>query len=338
MPLRKHLQRIASVIAGSLLVASCQPRAGQDKELTLYPGRGEPLVAPLIEAFSRETGIQVNVRYGGTAELANLLQEEGGKSPACLFWAQDVAALGATKPLFSPLPAAVTNQVAAIYRDKDGKWTGTSGRARLIIYAPDRLQQQDLPATMAELTDPKYKGRLAVAPTNGSFISHVAALRKSEGDGAAKAWLAGIKANKPVIVSNNTAQHQAIADGEADLASTNNYYLGRFKARDQNFPVAQAQFKPGDIGNLMMVAGVGIMESCNNKPAAKKFVEFLISPVAQQYFMSNTYEYPVTGVAIIPEGAAGIDYQTATANAPAIDLNDLTDMQGTLELINQHLN
>lgn len=328
----------AALLSGSLLLAGCQQDSTGGDSLTLYSGRGEPLVAPLIEAFERETGITVDVRYGGTAELANLLQEEGGQSPACVFWAQDVAALGTTKPLFKVLPASITDKVEPVFRDRDGKWIGTSGRARLLIYSPERLQEGDLPSTMAELADPKFKGRLAVAPTNGSFVAHVAALRLSQGDAAAEAWLQGIAANEPVIVRNNTAQHQAIADGEADLASTNNYYLGRFKASDPNFPVAQTQFEPGDIGNLMLVAGAGILESCNNKPAAQMFIDFLASPTAQQYFTGSVFEYPVTGISIVPEGTAGVDYATAAANAPKVDLNDLTDMQGTLALINKHLN
>jgi iron(III) transport system substrate-binding protein len=335
MPSRPRSLLSTALMAGSLLLAACQPQAGD--ELTLYSGRGEPLVAPLIDAFSRETGIKVNVRYANTAELANLLQEEGSKSPACVFWAQDVAALGSSKPLFSTLPTSIIDRVDPVYRDRDGKWTGTSGRARLLIYSPERLKVEDLPSTMADLADPKYKGRLAIAPTNGSFIAHVAALRKLEGDEVADAWLQAVAANEPVIVRNNTAQHQAIADGEADLASTNNYYLGRYKASDADFPVAQAQFQAGDIGNLMMVAGAGILESCNNKPAAVKFIDFLTGPTAQQYFMGNVYEYPVTNQpAIVPAGAAGIDYTTATANAPSVDINDLTDMQGTLALINKH--
>ncbi len=335
MPFRKRSLVSSALMAASLLLAGCQQRGGD--ALTLYSGRGEPLVAPLVDAFTRETGIKVNVRYADTAELANLLQEEGSQSPACVFWAQDVAALGSSKPLFTALPASIINQVDPVYRDRDGKWTGTSGRARLLIYSPERLKQEELPSTMAELADPKYKGRLAIAPSNGSFIAHVAALRTSEGDAAADAWLKAIAANEPVIVRNNTAQHQAIADGEADLASTNNYYLGKFRERDANFPVAQAQFKAGDIGNLMMVAGAGILESCNNKPAAVKFMDFLTSATAQQYFMGTVYEYPVTKqAAIVPDGAAGIDYTTAKNNAPDIDINDLTDMQGTLALINKH--
>jgi iron(III) transport system substrate-binding protein len=328
----------AALLSGSLLLAGCQRDSATGDTLTLYSGRGEPLVAPLIEAFERESGIRVAVRYGGTAELANLLQEEGGQSPACVFWAQDVAALGTTKPLFTGLPRAITDKVEPVFRDRDGKWIGTSGRARLLIYSPERVQEADLPTTMAELTDPKFKGRLAVAPSNGSFVAHVAAMRLSQGDEATEAWLQGIAANEPVIVRNNTAQHQAIADGEADLASTNNYYLGRFKASDPDFPVAQTQFEPGDIGNLMLVAGVGILESCNTKPAAQKFVAFLASPTAQQYFTGSVFEYPVTGISIVPEGSAGVDYATAAANAPEVDLNDLTDMQGTLALINRHLN
>lgn len=326
------------LLCGSLLLAGCRQDTAEGGSLILYSGRGEPLVAPLIEAFERESGIRVEVRYGGTAELANLLQEEGDRSPACVFWAQDVAALGATSPLFRTLPTAITDTVEPIYRDREGRWIGTSGRARLLVYSPERLQEGDLPRTMAELTDPRYKGRLAVAPNNGSFVAHVAAMRVTEGDEATEAWLEGLAANDPVVVRNNTALHQAIADGEADLGSTNNYYLGTFRASDPDFPVAQTQFQKGDIGNLMLVAGVGILESCNSMPAAERFVQFLASPTAQQYFTGNVFEFPVTGSAIVPAGGAGVDFTTAAANAPDVDINDLTDMQGTLALINRHFN
>lgn len=304
-------------------------------DVTLYSGRGETLVAPIIERFTAETGINVNVRYGGTAELAILLEEEGDRSPADLFWAQDVAALGVIKPLFAEMPDETLERVDSVYRDADGRWIGISGRSRAVIYSPERVEEGELPATLADLTDERFTGRMALAPTNGSFIAHVAALREATSDEYALEWLQGLAAIEPVIVSNNTAGYQAIADGEADIMLTNNYYLGRFLASDPDFPVAQTTFEAGDIGNLMMVAGIGVLESSENKDDAVAFVDFLLGQTAQQYFTGNVYEFPVTGEGIVPVQGRGLTYQQATDAAPEFDLNLIVDMEGTLELIRE---
>ena len=305
------------------------------QQITLYSGRGETLVAPIIDTFTQETGIQVNVRYGGTAELAILLQEEGDASPADLFWAQDVAALGTIKPMFAPLPDETLERVREIYRDAEGRWIGTSGRSRLLIYAPERLAEEDLPRTMAEMTDERFRGRMALSPTNGSFIAHVAALRIAEGDEAAQEWLNGLAALDPVMVRNNTAGYQAIADGEADIMLTNNYYLGRFLASDPDFPVAQALFEEGDLGNLMMTAGIGVLESSDNQDHAVAFIDFLLGQTAQQYFTGSVYEFPVAGSGIVPVTGMGVSYNDASEAAPEFDLNQIVDMEGTLDLIRE---
>lgn len=325
-----------TVLRTSALVFSTLAATPLAADVTLYSGRGETLVAPIIAAFTAETGIEVNVRYAGTAELAILLQEEGDASPADVYWAQDVAALGAVKDLFADLPAETLEQVEGVYRDADGKWIGTSGRARVVAYSPERLAEDELPATMSDMTDPMYKGRIALPPTNGSFVAHVAALRVATSDDAALEWLQGIAANEPVIVRNNTAAYQAIADGEADIAMTNNYYLGRFLAADAEFPVAQTSFsEAGDIGNLMMPAGVGVLNSSENKDDAIAFINYLLGDSAQQYFTGNVFEYPVTGVGIVPVAGMGLSFSDAVAAAPEFDVNSLTDLEGTIALIRE---
>ena len=304
-------------------------------DLTLYSGRGETLVAPIISAFTRETGINVNVRYGGTAELAILLQEEGDRSPADLYWAQDVTALGAVVELLAPLPQETLEKVDPVYRDNDGRWIGISGRSRLVAYSPERMSEDELPQTMAELTDARFAGRLALAPTNGSFVAHVNALRVVEGDEYTLEWLKGIAANNPVMVRNNTAGYQAIADGEADIMLTNNYYLGNFLANDPNFPVAQRTFAEGDIGNLMMTAGIGVLATSRHPDEAVQFINFLLGSIAQQYFAGNIHEFPVSGGSIVPVTGMGVTFDEAVAAAPDFDLNTLTDLEGTLELIRE---
>ncbi len=325
--------RFLKTTALTLAALAATPVTAQ--QLTLYSGRGETLVAPIIEAFTAETGIDVNVRYGGTAELAILLQEEGDRSPADLFWAQDAAALGAVAGMFMPLPDETLERVPAAYRDAEGRWIATSGRGRVLAYSTERLAEDEVPATMAALTDPTYRGRLALAPTNGSFLAHVTALRVVEGDEAALDWLRGIAANEPVMVSNNTAMIQAIGDGEADLGVTNNYYLVRFQAAAPDFPVSQRLFPTeGDIGNLLLVAGMGVLASSDASEEAVAFIDFLLSDESQAFFGGEVAEFPVTGIEL-PERSDDISLDEVIRMAPAVDLNTIGDLEGTLELVRE---
>ncbi|WP_439563244.1 iron ABC transporter substrate-binding protein [Roseinatronobacter sp.] len=303
-------------------------------DLTLYSGRGEPLVAPIIEAFTAQTGINVNVRYAGTAELAVLLQEEGDASPADLYWAQDAAALGAVVDLFAPLPESLVGDVPAAYRDSENRWVATSGRGRVIAYSPERVSEDDLPASIFDLTDEKWKGRIALPATNGSFLAHVTAMRVIHGDDETRTWLEGIAANEPVAVRNNTAGIQAIGDGEADIAITNNYYLNRFLNRDADFPVTQTLFSnEGDIGNLLLVAGMGVLESSDHKEDAQAFIEFLLSPAAQQYFTGEVSEFPIIPGTIVTRQDINLD--DVIRVAPEVDLNTIGDLEGTLEMLRE---
>ena len=303
-------------------------------DLTLYSGRGEPLVAPIIDAFTAQTGITVNVRYAGTAELAVLLQEEGDASPADLYWAQDAAALGAVVGLFAPLPEELVANVPAAYRDSDNRWVATSGRGRVVAYSTERVAEDDLPASIFDLTDPKWKGRIALPATNGSFLAHVTAMRVVHGDDTTREWLEGIAANEPVAVRNNSAAIQAIGDGEADICLTNNYYLSRFLNRDADFPVTQTLFtNEGDIGNLLLVAGMGVLNSSNHQDEAHAFIEFLLSPAAQQYFTGEVSEFPIVPGTIVTRQDINID--DVMRVAPEVDLNTIGDLEGTLEMLRE---
>jgi len=301
-------------------------------DLTLYSGRGEPLVAPLIAAFTAETGIRVNVRYGGTSELAILLQEEGAASPADIFWSQDPGALAAIAGMMATLPASVTDRVPAAYRDTEGRWVATSGRGRVIARSTERVADEALPASILDLTAPEWNGRVVWAPTNGSLHAHVTAMRVVLGDDATRAWLEGVRDNNPIAVRNNTAIVQSILDGEGDIGITNNYYISRARARDAAAPVDQALFASGDIGNLLLVAAVGVLETSGHKDEAVRFVEFLLSPAAQQYVVSEVQEFEVVPGSAIQTGRM-LTLEQVTEAAPAVDLNDLGDLEGTLQML-----
>lgn len=305
------------------------------QSLTLYSGRGEGLVDPIIRQFERDTGIRVNVRYGGTAELAVLIQEEGAASPADIYWAQDGGALGALSNmgLFANLPLELTADLPAIYTNSKGNWVATSGRARVLAYSPERIPEDEMPQSVFELTDERYRGRVAWAPTNGSFQAFVTAMRVIHGEDATREWLEGMIANNTQVYRNNSTQVEAIAAGEVDFALVNNYYLLRYLANDSNYPVAQTFFADDDIGNMVNVAGVGILATSRNYDAALQFVEFLLSNQAQQYFTGNVYEYPVTRGVI--QNPVLVDFDTLLTASPAIDLDTIDDLDGSLNLLRE---
>lgn len=305
-----------------------------DAGLTVYSGRSQELIEPLVERFERETGIDVSVRYGGTAELAATILEEGDNSPADLFFAQDAGALGALvdQGRFATLPDDLLSLVDARYRSGNGQWVGVSGRARTVVYNMTKLKPEDLPRSILDFTDPKWSGKIGWAPTNGSFQAFVTALRLLRGDDAARAWLEGIGANDVRSYDNNVAIVQAVANGEVEIGFVNHYYLFQFLAQEgDSFAARNYYTAAGDPGSLVNVAGLGVLDSAEHRDAAILFARFLLSPGAQQFFAQETYEYPlVTGVSG-PAGVPSLD----SLEPPDIDLSNLDDLEGTLEMLQE---
>lgn len=319
----------SAAVAATLLAAPLASAAS----LTLYSGRGESLVEPLVAQFEQESGIRVRVRYGDTAQLAVLLQEEGRRSPADLFWGQDAGAMGALSraDLLAELPDDIYDGLPSIYTSESGNWVAASGRARVVAYSPERAAADEIPESVFDLTDERYEGRVGWAPTNGSFQSFVTAMRVEHGDERTLEWLEGMRNNGAVTFRNNTTQVQGIADGEVDFALVNSYYLPRFLASDADYPVAQVFFADDDIGNLVNVAGIAVLESSRNREASLTFVRFLLSPEAQQYFTNSVYEYPVTRD--VTQNPLLEEFDRLLEVSPQVDLDDLEDLEGTLNLL-----
>ena len=301
--------------------------------LTVYSGRNENLVGPLLEQFEKDTGIAIQVKYGGTAEIAATILEEGANSPADVFYAQDAGALGALQAenRLAALPDAVLNAVEPRFRSPQGQWVGTSGRARVVVYNTESVKPEDLPPSILDFTDPMWKGRIGWAPTNGSFQAFVTAMRVTLGDDRTRAWLEGIKAIEPMVYTSNTPTVQAAVDGEIAVGFVNHYYLFRIRAEQGNVP-AENYFPPnGDLGALINVAGASVIAGTKNQTAAEQLVAYLLSQQAQEYFATETYEYPLAhGV------AAHSDLPPLAAiQTPDIDLSDLADLRGTLQLLQE---
>jgi iron(III) transport system substrate-binding protein len=301
--------------------------------LTVYSGRDEELVGPLFDQYQEETGIELQVRYGDSAELAATILEEGDASPADVLFSQDAGALGALEQegMLSQLDEETLTEVDRAFRSRDGAWVGISGRARVIAYDSRELSESDLPASVLDLTDPEWEGRVGWAPTNGSFQAFVTALRVTEGDDVARDWLEGMVANDAEPFDSNSTIRDAIAAGEVDVGLINHYYVAQAKeAEGDDYPV-EVYFPAGDIGSMINVAGAGVLASSDNQAQAAELVDFLLSQPAQEYFATETKEYPlIEGVEVDP----GI-VPLARIEHPDIDLSNLDDLQGTLVLIEE---
>lgn len=309
-----------------------EPAAGAG-DFTLYSGRNETLVGPLLEQYAAETGVTVDTRFGGTGELAATILEEGENSPASAFLAQDAGALGllADEGRFQQLPDEILGLVDPRFRDPEGRWVGVTGRARVLAYNTDVLAEDQLPASVHELTDPAWADRVGWAPENASFQSFVTAFRLLEGDDAVREWLEAMIANGAVnFGDSNTAIVQAIGAGEIDAGLVNHYYAYVVGSEEgEDFPVANHFFAEGDPGSLINVAGIGILEGAENSEAALAFTEYLLSPEAQEYFATETFEYPLAeGV----EASEGLVLLSEIGHSE-IDLGDLADLRGTLGLL-----
>ena len=302
--------------------------------LVVYSGRSEELVGPIFEQFEERSGVDVQVRYGETAELAATILEEGENSPADLFFAQDPGALGALddEGRLTKLPEEILGRVPAEFKADDGDWVGTSGRSRVVAYNTEELQEGDLPDSVFGFTDPEWDGRIGWAPTNGSFQAFVTALRVLEGEDRAREWLEGVQANDPFVYPDNLSAVEGVASGEVEVALVNHYYLFQVKEeRGQDLPAANHFFDGGDPGALVLAAGAGVLDTAENPEAGREFLEFALSDEAQQYFADETYEYPlVEGVEVDEELPPISELQS-----PEVDLSNLDDLGGTLELLQE---
>ena len=324
---KKSYLLAALALAPIIALSGCAPSNSDSAEsITIYSGRSETLITALLDTFTQDTGIAVNVRYGDSAELAAQILEEGSNVQADVFFSQDAGALGALakQGLTKSLPTDITDLVDASYKSKDSQWVGVSGRARVLVVNPEKVTE--LPTSYKDLMEPSWKGRIAIAPTNASFQAFITAIRITEGDEAAEEFLIAMKENA-VLFEKNGLIMQAVEDGVVDAGLINHYYW--FELENEkgvgNMKSELAWFEDQDAGNLINVAGVAVL---SDNASANVFAKWLLGETAQNYFVQNTWEYSLTGV---PE-AAGLK-PFSEIRSPKIDLSDLDSLAETLELI-----
>ena len=324
---------MAAVLA-LLVTALAASGCGGDREaLTIYSGRTEDLVGPLLEQFAEEQDVPIDVRYGDTPQLALLLAEEGDRTPADVFWGQSPGATAylAERGLLAPLSRATLDLVDPRFEDPEGLWTGYQRPPAGAGLQLRRGSRGGPAQSVTELTQPRYRGRVGVAPTNGSFQDFVTAMRDIEGEEATAAWLRGMADNGARTYANNNAIVEAVGRGEIDMGLVNHYYNYRFLEEDPSLPSRNHQFEDGDIGGLVIPSSASVLAASDKKEEAEAFIQFLLSEQAQEYFAAETFEYPLARDVPPAEGVPPLE----SLRPPDEDPARLGDIEGTARLIQE---
>jgi iron(III) transport system substrate-binding protein len=326
------MNRLVCAAIALLLIVSCSGKPAEDaNEVVVYSGRNESLIGPLLDRFTEKTGIRVRVRYGGTAELAATLMEEGDRTPAGLFVSQDAAALGALSDLgmLRPVPSQTLARLPARFRSPNGDWVGLSGRARVVVFNSELISEEDLPRSLTDIADPRYRGRFGVAPTNASFQAHMALYLARNGEAALGRLLEGMAANEPLPFSKNSPIVEAVIAGEIEWGLVNHYYLWRALKENPTAPARNFFMRGDDVSSFVNLAGAALL---NDDPAAAELLEYLLTDEAQRYFADETYEYPLLPGVEAAEGLPSLE-EMETAE---IDYGELSEaLDATLTLINE---
>jgi iron(III) transport system substrate-binding protein len=338
---RRALTLIAAVAllgcADAVSARDTADKSSATTSLTIYSGRDERFVKPLYDRFMELTGIELRVRYGDSATLAATLLEEGSNSPADIFFAQDAGALGAVaaEGRLAVLPASILRRVPKRFRAPGKRWVGVTGRARVVAYNREVLTARQLPATIWGYTQPRWRDKVGVPPTNASFQAFVTAMRLRVGDERTRDWLVALKGNGARFYPSNSRVLDAVASREIEVGFVNHYYLYQLKEQRPSAPVANYFLRAKrDPGALINVAGAGIVTGTEDRRAAMRFLDFLLSRGIQRFFAQTPgrAEYPlVRGV----RARAGLPSLRSIEGAK-INLGALgRQLPGTLELLNE---
>ena len=292
------------LLAGAVAVSPGTARAAGT--LTLYSAQHQQMVEMVIAAFTRQTGIAVKARYGEAPEIANQIAREGTASPADVYFTEnspELMLLGG-KGLLAPIDAATLAGVPARYSAPDGSWIGVFARENVLAYNKSMIQEAALPASLMDLAQPAWKGKVAFAPTDADFLPLVAAVSTLKGEAATVAWLKGLKANGQVF-DDDEGVVAAVDRGAVATGIINSYYYERQRAEEGAGKVHSAihHFGGGDVGALVNVSGAAVLKSSKDPQAAQRFVAFLVSKPVQEMVARTDidFEYPLApGVAANP--------------------------------------
>ena len=313
---------LASLAATVLAVAGCSSDSSGDSggnTVTVYNAQHESLTQAWADAFTKESGIKVVLRNGNDFELANQLKQEGKASRADVFLTENSPAMTIVENagLFTDVDKATLDQVPEQYRPSTGKWVGIAARSTVFVYNTSRLTKAQLPKSMMDLADPKWKGRWGASPSGADFQAIVSAMLELKGAEATQSWLNSMKTNVQAYKGNN-AVLKAVNAGQIDGGVIYHYYwIGdQSKTKENSRNTQLHYFGNQDPGAFVSLSGGGVLASSKHADAAQQFLKFVTGKTGQQVLQTGTsFEYPVgSGVA-----ANAALKPLAQLQAPSID-------------------
>jgi iron(III) transport system substrate-binding protein len=295
---------VAVVLGVGLTACGSASPPGSSQSITLYNGQHEQTTDALVAGFEKKTGIMVNVRNGTEDTLADQIVAEGARSPADVIYTENSPALEylQSKGLLAKVDAATLAKTPHEYDSPAGDWVGVSARVSVLVYNPGLISKRELPTSVLQLADPRFKGKLAFAAAETDFQPIVMAVDRAYGRSATLSWLEGIKANVAGFTHTYTTDETIVNDvnrGEVAFGVINQYYWYRLRAEIGRMNVHSriAYFAPHDPGYVIDVSGAAVLASSTHKAAAQRFLAYLVSKAGQEVIAdpsrSMSFEYPL---------------------------------------------
>ncbi|WP_255149827.1 extracellular solute-binding protein [Halorarius halobius] len=308
-------------------------------ELDVFSGRGEALVGELIEYIEDlYPDLTLRVRYNSSTDLVSRILTSGDNSPADVFYSVNAGSLGALaeEGRTATLPDRVTELVRQEFRDPEGGWVGTSGRARTIPYNTNQFSESDIPNDIFAFPDAQaFDDAMGWTPVYGSFQAFITAMRVLNSRSEAKSWLEGMLDSGVVGYNDEFTLSRGVAAGEIGAGFANHYYTLRVLDGQPNAPIDIA-FTENDAGSMFNVAGGAVVDTAADTELASNFVMHLLSAEAQEYFATSTFEYPlIPGVEPVQPGSIELPTIDELQPPEGLDLSQLADLGPTLELMRE---
>ncbi len=297
MSLKRPITLSSLLIALALVLGACGGASSSKPSITLYSGQHEQTTTLLVKAFENKTGIEVKVRFADEATLGSQILQEGGASPADVFFTENtpVLELLREKGALAAVQPSTLSSVPSRYDSAQGEWVGVSARVSALVYNTTRLKAAELPSSVLELAQPKWKGKVGFAPSETDFQPLVTAIEKLDGKAAAESWLKGLQANGKVYPDNESVVSQVNND-ESEIGPINHYYWYRLHQELGGGGTHSAlhYYAAGDPGDLVNVSGAAILKSSSHQANAQRFLAFLVSELGQRTLArSDSFEYPL---------------------------------------------
>jgi iron(III) transport system substrate-binding protein len=319
-----------------LLVAGCGGSSSDSGgSLTLYSAQHEPMTEGLVKGFEEENGAKVQVRFGEDEGLASQIEQEGDASPADVVLTENTPPLEllAGKGLLSKVEPSTLEEVPSRYSSPTGHWVGVAARETVMVYNPDLIAADELPASILDLAKPEWKGKLAIAPSEPDFVPIVSAIEKLDGEAAAKSWLEGFAANAKHY-NDNEGIIAAVDSGQIGAGIINHYYWYEAVAEEgkDKVPSKLHYFGNEDPGALVNISGAGALASSGDPELAQEFLAYVVSKEGQTAIVeSGDWEYPLNSAVPPPPGLKPFD----SLDPPKVSPVDLGDGSGPVELMEQ---